>query len=120
MSELSLDFSQNGIVKFRTCPYSGGCSRDACETSQKNLPTEEFQTLMRLARDAKLFSCPANGSQIDFSFRWLEVHAGNNISILVTTLNDSFSEPGPRKELLDRLETLDEKMANHDKEKRPR
>lgn len=113
MSELSLDFNQNGIVKFRTCPDSGGRSKDVCETSQRKLPKEEFQALTRLARDAKLFGGPTNGGQIDFSFRCLEVHAGKDISILVTTLNDSFSEPGPRKELLNKLETLDEELANH-------
>ena len=32
--------------------------------------------------------------------------------MLITTLNDSFSEPGPRKKLLAKLKTLEEEMAS--------
>jgi len=48
---------------------------------------------------------------MDFAFRWLEVRARNDIAMLVTTLNDSFSESGPRKELLTRLYALEKELT---------
>jgi hypothetical protein len=109
LTELSVDLGQSRAVKFRTCSDSDGCS--ACKTSRRKLSTEEVHVLSRLAREAKLFGGRANGLQIDLAFRWLEVHAGSDIAILVMTVNDSFSEPGPRKKLFVKLKALEDEMA---------
>lgn len=72
---------------------------------------EELRTLTRLALEAKLFSGRSDGAQLDFAFRWLEVRAQNHIAMLVTSLNDSFSVAGPRKELLSRLFALEKELT---------
>jgi hypothetical protein len=109
-SRLSIDFGRSGMVKFRNCPEPVESSKNVCEKRQRALSKGELEALSRLAREAKLFGGRTRGWQIDLAFRSLEVHAQDQVEILVTTLNDSFSEPGPRRELLDRLIALEQEM----------
>lgn len=94
-TELSVDLSQNRVVKFRACSDSDGCT--ACKASRRTLSAEEAHSLSRLARGAKLFSGRTTGFHVDFSFRWLEVRSGIDIAMLVTTVNRSFSVPAQGK-----------------------
>lgn len=113
LQELSVDLGRKGVVELRTCAARdsfGGC-KAAWRTNQRRLAPDELRTLARLALEAKLFGGRANGAHVDWAFRWLEVRARNDIAMLVTTLNDSFSEAGPRKELLARLIALEGELA---------
>jgi hypothetical protein len=110
-SRLSVDFGRSRMIKFRNCPEPIESSKNACESRQRILSKEEFRVLSHLALGAKLFSGRTRGWQIDLAFRSLEVHSQDQVEILVITLNDSFSEPGPRRQLLDRLIALEDEMA---------
>jgi hypothetical protein len=113
LQEFSVDLGRKGVVELRTCAARdsfGGC-KVPWRTNQRRLVPEELRTLTRLALEAKLFSGRSNGAHMDFAFRWLEVRSRNDIAMLVTTLNDSFSESGPRKDLLTRLYALEKELT---------
>jgi hypothetical protein len=116
LRELSIDLGPKGLVRLQYCAASdsfGGC-KTPWKTNQRMLTSEERRVLARLALEAKLFSGHANGAHVDLAFRWLEVRARSSIALLVITLNDSFLEPGPRKELFARLYALEKELAGPD------
>lgn len=113
---LTIDLRKKA-VRFRGCEeldFLGDC-KTSWKTGQRGLSSDELMAFKRLTRGAKLFSGRANGGQLDFGFRSLEVHAGNSIAILVTSLNGSFFQAGPRKDLLLKLQALDAEMASSSK-----
>jgi hypothetical protein len=110
---LTINLGERRMARIRACEdldQFGDC-KGAWSTSQRMLTGEEFGALKRLSQEADLFGGRANGGHLDFSFRSLEVRSRNDIAMLVASLNDSFFEPGPRRELLLRLEKLDKEMA---------
>jgi hypothetical protein len=114
---LTVDLYRKRAVRFRACEELdrlGDC-KTVWKTQQRELTSGELSIFRRLAREAKLFSGRANGGQLDFGFRSLEVHARNDIAVLVTSLNDSFFQPGPRRDLLLKLQALDAEMASSSK-----
>jgi hypothetical protein len=111
---LTIDLVWGKAVRFRGCDdldLFGDC-KVIWKKGQRALSQDELRTLRRLTRDARLFIGRANGGQLDFGFRSLEVHARNDIAILVTSLNDSFFRLGPRRDLLLKLQRLDSEMAS--------
>lgn len=111
--ELSVDLGKKGVVGLRVCTkldHFGSC-KVPWITNQRRLSTVELKVLTQLAINSKLFSGRSNGAHMDLAFRWLEVHARNEITMLVTTLNSSFSAAGPRKDLLKRLYALEKELT---------
>jgi hypothetical protein len=110
---LTVNLGQRGSVRIKACENLDqfeNC-REPWDTSQRLLSKEELMMFKKLSQEADLFGGRANGGHLDLAFRSLEVHARNDVAILVTSLNDSFGTPGPRKELLQRLQKLDSEMA---------
>jgi hypothetical protein len=109
---LSVDLGSKSIVGLRSCdaPDYFGCCKSPWRAFQRRLSPEELRTLLHLAQEAKLFNGQSKGGHIDLAFRQLEVHSGNEIAVLMVTLNDSFQEPGPRRMLLERLHALQSEL----------
>lgn len=112
-SVLSIDFGLNGIAEVRTCEdvQASGLCKSPWKITQRRLSAKEVQEFSRLTQEAKLFEGRSTGGHIDWAFRWLEVRSKNDIAILVVTLNSSFSEPGPRRRLLEKLSILENQLS---------
>lgn len=110
----SVDLRANGVAKLRSCEAldaSGNC-KGPWRVAKRRVSAQERSSLARLASEANLFGGNTTGGQLDLAFVWLEVHSGYEIAILVTSLNDSFLVPGPRRQLLDALEVLKKQIAS--------
>lgn len=113
LQELSIDFRSQITARLQVCDSVDRfrkCST-AWKTTERRLSAREVKDLKSLSREADLFTGNMSGGQLDLAFRWLEVHAGSEVAMLVTSLNNSFSEPGPRKELLTRLKALEKELG---------
>lgn len=113
LQELSVDLENKGQVELRICESLdrfGACKN--WKTSARRLSKQEYEALATLARRADLFGGRSDGAQMDFAYRSLEVQARRYfIAILVTTLNESFTEKGPRKDLLEKLMALEAELT---------
>lgn len=114
LQELSVDLGNKGRVELRICESLdrfGTCK--SWKTSTRRLSKQEYETLSTMAKRADLFGGRSDGAQMDFAYRSLEVQARQHyIAILITTLNESFTEKGPRKDLLERLRALEAELRS--------
>ena len=114
VQELTVDLGPSGSAELRTCDPTDrfGCCKD-WQINQRHLTHQEHASLQDFARRADLFGGHSTGAQIDLAYRTLEVHArDHNLAVLVTTLNDSFTAAGPRRELLKMLIDIEKELES--------
>lgn len=108
--ELSVDLEgPNSRVELSICESPdrfGGCEV-SWKRSSRRLAMREREILASMAIRADLFGGRSDGGQIDLAYGSLEVRAGQrDLAILITSANVSFTEEGPRKDLLEKLLAL--------------
>jgi hypothetical protein len=98
--------TEGSLAELRICESLDrfGSCKVQWRAATRVLAKGELDALARMARQAQLFGGRSDGAQMDFAYRSLEVSARRHyLAVLITSLNESFSEDGPRKELLKRL-----------------